>query len=215
MERLAKERCDVCDRPRQDGANECGNPICNWPDRFFERNYAIAMRSGILQQKINNYKYDNKKEWALIFARVLVGHLQTHHAIFSQFDIIVASPHFTGPGATRTWDHTRLVLEHATQLVPGVWPFDLQDPPVIIKTANTEPLAQARTWRQRYEVATGPIRDSLRVTSPLRTRGKRILVYDDVFTDGQTLNEVARALRLMGEARSVCGITLARQPWRR
>jgi predicted amidophosphoribosyltransferase len=40
-------------------------------------------------------------------------------------------------------------------------------------------------------------------------------VYDDIFTDGQTLNEVARALRYSGRAKLVSGITLARQPWRK
>ena len=40
-----------------------------------------------------------------------------------------------------------------------------------------------------------------------------VLVYDDVFTDGLTLNEVARALRRVG-ANAVCGVTLCRQPYR-
>jgi predicted amidophosphoribosyltransferase len=38
-----------------------------------------------------------------------------------------------------------------------------------------------------------------------------ILVYDDVFTDGHTLYEVARCLKLQGGAADVCGVTLARQ----
>ena len=41
----------------------------------------------------------------------------------------------------------------------------------------------------------------------------RIVVIDDVFTDGLTLNEVARALRLQGGAERVFGVTLVRQPW--
>ena len=43
-------------------------------------------------------------------------------------------------------------------------------------------------------------------------QGKHVLVYDDVFTDGLTLNEVARALRRAG-ADEVCGVTLCRQPY--
>jgi predicted amidophosphoribosyltransferase len=41
-----------------------------------------------------------------------------------------------------------------------------------------------------------------------------VLVFDDVFTDGFTLREVARALQAAG-ANSVCGVTLTRQPFRR
>jgi len=39
-------------------------------------------------------------------------------------------------------------------------------------------------------------------------------VYDHVYTDGRTLDEVARALRGQGHAGAVCGVTLCRQPWR-
>ena len=40
-------------------------------------------------------------------------------------------------------------------------------------------------------------------------RGKHVLVYDDVFTDGLTLNEVAQPLWIAG-APEVCGVTLCR-----
>lgn len=40
------------------------------------------------------------------------------------------------------------------------------------------------------------------------------LVYDDVFTDGLTLREIARKLRDAGATR-VCGVTLCRQEYRR
>ena len=47
---------------------------------------------------------------------------------------------------------------------------------------------------------------------PELVRGKRILVYDDVYTEGLTLREVARALRNAG-AVEVSEVVLARQPY--
>jgi predicted amidophosphoribosyltransferase len=47
---------------------------------------------------------------------------------------------------------------------------------------------------------------------PTAVVGQRIIVIDDVFTTGNTLNAVARRLREAGAA-AVAGITLARQPW--
>ena len=58
------------------------------------------------------------------------------------------------------------------------------------------------TYRERRDIAEGPLRAALRVTRDVR--GMRVLVYDDVFTDGLTLNEVARTLRRAG-ATEVCG----------
>jgi competence protein ComFC len=56
------------------------------------------------------------------------------------------------------------------------------------------------------------LRQSLRVPDPGAVAGCRILVIDDVFTEGSTLREVARALLLSG-AHEVAGLALARQPW--
>ena len=56
---------------------------------------------------------------------------------------------------------------------------------------------------------------ALSIPDPSVTKDQDILVYDDVFTDGFTLREVARALIHDGGAQRVCGVTLTRQPWRR
>jgi predicted amidophosphoribosyltransferase len=71
-----------------------------------------------------------------------------------------------------------------------------------------------KSYQQRREIGETQLRAALRVTDPARTRSKNVLVYDDIFTDGRTLDEVARALQQHGHARTVCGVTLCRQPWR-
>jgi predicted amidophosphoribosyltransferase len=68
------------------------------------------------------------------------------------------------------------------------------------------------TWRDRKEIAEGQLRAALKVTSPDAVAGKRILIVDDVFTEGFTIREVARALILAG-AVEVSEIVLAREPW--
>jgi predicted amidophosphoribosyltransferase len=172
------------------------------------------MRSGQLESAINALKFHDRKGWALIFGRILVGFLSEEARSFEDFDLIVASPTFTGQGG-RAFDHTRLVLQQAdAESPPGhKRPFDLHDPAAIIKTGPTDSLT-GKTYQQRRSIAEEQLRTVLDVPDPTRTMGKRILVYDDVFTDGRTLNEVARALRVQGEAQSVCGVTLCRQPWR-
>lgn len=216
MEALADKavRCDVCGLPL-DLDVYCGNPLCNSNDRWFVRNYAIAMRSGVLEAAINAYKYDDRQGWAIIFGRVLAGYLDEEAVTFRRFDLIVSSPTFVGEGG-RSFDHTRLVLQRAAAELPppGSWPFDLQMPPAIVKTAATPGMVKQKGFKDRRAIAEGELRISLQVSDPNRTRGKAILVYDDVFTDGLTLREVARALRSVGGASSVSGITLCRQPFR-
>jgi predicted amidophosphoribosyltransferase len=51
------------------------------------------------------------------------------------------------------------------------------------------------------------------VVQPGKVTGKRVLVYDDVFTSGTTLRVVAQKLLAAG-AKEVDGVVLARQPFR-
>ena len=146
---------------------------------------------------------------------MLAGFLEQEATTFRDFDLIVASPTYVGPGG-RTFDHTRRVLEHAAgEVMPGrPWPFDVGGEPAIVKTARSRPF-RGKNWQERRAIARDEIRPALSVPDPSRTAGRSILVYDDVFTDGSTLDEVARALRIHGQANTVCGVTLCRQPWRR
>jgi predicted amidophosphoribosyltransferase len=216
MEGLAEfeRRCEVCDRPFEDSESECHNPLCRQTGRYFRWNFAIAMRSGILEAVINAYKFQGVKQWALLFGRILAGFLEQEAPAFRSFDLIVASPTFVGPDG-RSFDHTRLVLRRAAEEVaPGsTWPFDLDDVPAISKTAHTESFT-SKSYAKRLEIGETQLRDALAVPDPSRTEGARILVYDDVFTDGRTLNEVARALLIQGRAEEVCGVSLCRQGWR-
>lgn len=173
------------------------------------------MRSGVLEGAINRYKFDGVRQWALLFGRILAGFLEEEKRTFRQFDLIVASPTYVGPDG-RAFDHTRLVLQHAAdEVAPGTpWPFDLGETPAVVKTGPTESFT-GKPYRERRDIAETQLREALQVPDRSRTAGRSILVYDDVFTDGWTLNETARALRFSGGAKEVCGVTLTRQPWRK
>jgi predicted amidophosphoribosyltransferase len=204
--------CRVCEHPfHSDGS--CHNPTCARSDRYFRWNRAIAIRGGVLQDRLGRYKFGGDKGWGLIFGRILVGFLDDHSPTFKDFDLIIAQPSYTGFGAERDWDHTKLILQAAADASAGRWPFDLQDPAAIIKTTRTSPLRQAVRYQRRREIAETEIRAALAVPDAGRVAGKKVLVFDDVFTDGLTLNEVAGALLSAG-ALLVCGVSLARSIYR-
>ena len=208
IEALPDPRCWICDGVLSDGEH-CGNPLCN--DTVASRGrgviYAIAMRSGTLERTISRYKYDAKKGWAWIFGRVLVGFLEDER-LLEDWDLIIPMPTFVSPDGPRDWDHIDLVLKRAL----------IEDPELPIrrdvmrKTAAT-PRLVGHGFRERAEIVEGYVGPSLEVIDPAAVKGKRVLVFDDVFTSGLTLREVAHKLRAAG-AKSVAGIVLARQPFR-
>jgi predicted amidophosphoribosyltransferase len=62
-------------------------------------------------------------------------------------------------------------------------------------------------------VTEADLRTALLVPRPNLVAKQRLLVFDDVFTDSSTLQEVAKALLDAG-AQRIDGLVLARQPWR-
>jgi predicted amidophosphoribosyltransferase len=165
------------------------------------------MRTGPLRRAIDRYKVDGKQAWAGIFGRVLLGYLNADRRVFQRYDLIVPSPTWVDEDG-RAFDHTALVIEHAITEDDGVWPFQTE---VVQKTAATTPF-RGKTWKDRYRIAENELRPALRVPEPESVRGKRILVYDDVYTEGLTLRAVARSLRDAG-ALEVSEVVLARQPY--
>ena len=211
FEPLAERRCLICDQELPPDSDRCVNGLCNREDRWFGYVWAIAKNTQALQRAIKRYKYGDKWRWAHIFGRVLVGYLDDNVDAFDDVDLIVASPTYMGPGARHTRDHTAFVLQRAAIEAGSRWPFEQASPPLVVKTAETPSMAALGVWERRV-VAETDLRDALEVPRPERCVGRRILVFDDVFTDGSTLREVARALVRAGAAR-VDSIVLARQPW--
>jgi predicted amidophosphoribosyltransferase len=209
MEPLAKDRCEVCDQVTGPDLI-CGNPLCNRDvgERGFAYIYAIAMKTGILDRAVKAYKYDGRWGWGLIFGRVVVGYLNANDGIFRDFDLIVPSPTYVAANRRKT-DHTADVLRRA-QVEDGDWPFRFD---IMSKTRETPRLAGVRKFRDRAMIAETEIGPSLLVDKPRAVTGKAVLVYDDVFTDGLTMREVAYKLRSAG-ANLVAGLALARQPFK-
>lgn len=165
------------------------------------------MRTGPLRRAIDRYKVDGKRGWAAIFGRVLLGYLQAKRGVFGGYDLIIPSPTYVGDGG-RIFDHTGLVIERAAEEDDDEWPFALG---VLEKVAATTAF-RGKTWRRRYEISEDELRPALKIPRPKLVRDKRVLVYDDVYTEGLTLRTVARCLREAG-ATEVSEVVLARQPY--
>ncbi len=138
---------------------------------------------------------------------MLVGHLNAGALAFSRYDLIVPSPTYVGPGG-RAFDHTGEVIARAIVEDDGTSAV----PPRCHREKRGDNAVRGRTWQQRRQIAESELRQALSVPDPGQVRAKRILVFDDVYTEGLTIREVARCLRLAG-ASEVSEIVLARQPY--
>jgi predicted amidophosphoribosyltransferase len=199
--------CPVCEQSLRTGES-CANGWCGRADRGFSVVWSVAPHVGAWRRAILGYKYRSETARAAVFGRVLLEYLDEHMPWFDDFDLLLAMPAYTGPAARRAWDPVGAVTAAAARLAGPRWEFRSG---LIVKERET-PALTGLGRRARRQCAEGPLRRALRVPDPGAVAGSRILVIDDVFTEGSTLREVARALNHAG-ADEVAGIMLARQPW--
>jgi predicted amidophosphoribosyltransferase len=171
--------------------------------------FAVGAHQGALRHAVLRYKYGRELWWAGVFAGLFADYLGGHSTWFEDFDLLIPTPSYTGPGARRSWDPVGEIAFRLRPLVEPLWDLALG---AVEKRAET-PAMQGRPWAERQRIASGPLRRSLAVPDRRRVAGARVLVLDDVLTEGSTLREVARVLRQAG-AREIAGLVLARPAWR-
>jgi predicted amidophosphoribosyltransferase len=194
-----KVLCSTCDLPLP-----CTNFWCRREDRGFDVVWAVGVHEGELRRAIAELKYRGESWRAGQLGRLVAAFLLEHAPWFEDVDLIVGVP---GYGER---DHVRRVLAAAAPLIGALWEVDAADS-VLVKTAPTRPLTGTRSAPARRLRAAGELRSALAVARPGAVRGARLLVVDDVFTDGSTMREVALALRSAGAVR-VSGLVVARRP---
>ena len=199
--------CPVCGQ-RLLRPGPCPNWWCGRSDRWFSVVYPVGVHQGALRQAVGRYKYRGERWWAGAFAQMIAAYLERNANWFEEFDVLAGVPAYCGPGSARGWDPVGDILDRIEALTDSEWEVDRQ---AVLKRWETPPM-RGRSRLDRQRLARGPLRQALLVPDPERLVGARVLVVDDVLTEGSTLREVARALRLAG-AEEVAGLVLARPVW--
>ena len=195
--------CEVCGQALTGGP--CPNTACTLEDREFSRLYTVCERPDDMWDAVCRYKYDEDRTWAQVLGRILVGYLEERRTELAGYDLITTGALYVGPRANRLWDHLRLVLDAAAELGPQ-WPFATD---LITKSGPTGQFL-GRGVETRRAIAEHSLRKALAVPEPDRVAGKRVLVVDDVYSEGFSLREMARVLVAAG-AVEVAGLVLARR----
>ena len=206
--RAPARACAVCGLALDASPGRCPNPLCHRADRGFSVVFHVGPYAGAMRHALLRYKYKRELWWSKIFARGVADFLHGRPTWFEEFDLILGVPAYTGSGSRRGWDPVDGILDELRPLVEPSWDVARD---VVVKTSETPPM-QRLPRSQRRRCAEGALRRSLVVARPGEVAGARVLLFDDVMTEGSTLREVARALRAAGAA-EVAGLVLARLPW--
>ncbi|HMI96075.1 MAG TPA: ComF family protein [Micropepsaceae bacterium] len=193
-------QCTRCGMPFDidpGGETICGPCHAKAPD--FDRARALLRYDDASKALILGFKHGDRLDQAPAFARWLE---RTGRPLLADADLIVPVPLHRGRLWKRRYNQAAILAKGLARLCGR--PHD----PLLLMRSRATPsqgeMPSAKARRRNVQRAFG--------VPPAKTaqiEGRKILLVDDVFTTGATLNACARALKRAGAAR-VDALTLAR-----
>jgi ComF family protein len=196
--------CSLCgerlDYLAQDATPLCG--VCRrLPPRF---DFAISFGAydGALRKLVHLLKYERLRPAAEVLGGKLAQAVGGRHFEYEQPALVVPVPLHRSKGRQRGFNQSELIAQAALKRLP-VSRFELHSDN--LRRVRATESQTGLTRHQRRE----NVRGAFVAAFPERLRERSVLIVDDVYTTGTTLNECARVVRAAGAGQVVVA-TVAR-----
>ena len=181
---LQEPICGICGRTMESDGFSCDD--CKKIKHYFKRNVSVFEYRGDIKQTIYRFKYSNMRCYAEFFAKEAqkkYGKLLESWKI----DAIVAVPMYAPKQRKRGYNQAEEFAK-ALAKISGI----KVDTKLLKRTRDTAPM-KTLSKQQRYE-------NLLKAFTVNKNRPmyRRVLVVDDIFTTGSTIDACARVLRRNG-----------------
>ncbi len=163
----------------------------------FERARSIAFYDGLLRDTLHRFKYEGKLNLGGVLSNILIEYFPGDLDIP---DVIIPVPLYIDRLRKREYNQSVVFCENISKYL-GVFftPF------VLKRVRDTKPQFEIRNEDEKRKNVKG----AFSIENSKKIEEKSILLIDDVFTTGSTINECARAL-LDSDASRVQVLTLMR-----
>ena len=182
IEILKPPWCRICGLPRWSAV--CAD--CSEQPPLFGRLRTIAFYEPTLREAIHLMKYEKKQ----VISKHLIQLLQTHLPVdlaSTDYDFLLPIPLHTNRLRQRGFNQA----EQIAQGVAQVWDVPIRTD-ILFRIRDTIPLSSLESHEARRKNIVG----AFEVRSPDSIQGRKILLIDDIFTTGTTINEVLKALQV-------------------
>lgn len=189
---LIKKSCEKCGREIYDDSKLCFD--CAGSGAKYDKVYSVLNYEGVVAGLIYRLKYGGEKYLAKYLARFMVDRLKEANV---KFDIIVPVPLNKNRFKKRGFNQAELLADEIAS--------ELNTQAVSCMDRVVDTPFQARLTRE--ERLTN-LKDAFVIGDKSLVKGKTVLIIDDIFTTGSTINECATVL-FKAKAKSVIAITLS------
>lgn len=197
---MSDARCARCDRPFPSSIATTYSPnhvchSCAERPPSYTKAWTLYPYLSPLQHAIRLFKYQGKVSLAAPLAALMIARLPPLNSV----DVIIPVPLHIQKLREREFNQSLLLADHIGR--------HLDIPVAYTNLVRTAPTPAQTTLSRKSRLKN--LRRAFAVRRPDAIVNKRILLIDDVFTTGTTVNECAKALRRAGSA-DVFAMTLSR-----
>ena len=177
-------RCITCDRPI-DNTGECS--ICKSEKIYFEKGYCVYPYAGAVRNTILNFKFKNMALYYTYLGSKMTEYYFEY--IMESYDYITAVPIHKKKLKVRGYNQAELLAEYISEQI------NIPYCTVLKRTVNTKP-QNALNKKERVV----NIKNAFSLIDNINIKNKSILIVDDIFTTGTTINECCKVLKKAGQA---------------
>lgn len=186
--------CMKCGKPIEGEMNELCRD-CMRKKHFFDRNVALWTYNKQLKLSVYRFKYNNKRVYAEFYAEEI---MKRYNELIKSWnvDVIIPVPLFKGKLYKRGYNQAAVLAYELERLCRIKVRED-----VVVRVRNTRPMKELND-KERIK----NIKGSFKIV-PKVLQLEKVLLVDDIFTTGSTVDEIAKVLKTIG-VRNVYVITL-------
>ena len=167
-------------------------------NNYFEELISIFKYEGLIREKIIQYKFQDKAYIYNTFAKIILKN-EKICGLLKKYDIIIPVPIHKKRKVQRGYNQTQLIASKISKYVE----IKLCDD-VLIKSKNT--IAQSKLNKNKRKQN---IKGAFKILNSEKIQGKNILLFDDIYTTGSTVNECSKILTRAG-AKRIGVLTIAK-----
>ena len=177
----------------------CGKPVrymeqeycydCAHTHHYYDRGMALWLHKKPVSQSIYQFKFHNQRSFGKYYAKEMVSqHKGTLHSLNT--DIIIPIPLHSKKRRKRGYNQAEIVAKEIGKLL--AIPVDEK---ILERTQDTNPQKTLDPQKRRKNIRTA---FEVRKEKSEMLRGKAVLLIDDIYTTGSTMDEAARILKKAG-----------------
>ncbi len=173
-------------------------PECRRTRYNFERTYSGYLYDGVLKECIHLFKYEGAQVLSRVLSVLMVRFIRSNPQIIDGIDAVLPVPLHRKRLRQREYNQSAMLASSVSK------EFKLPFLDAVVKQRSTLPQNALNKEQRRHNV-----QGAFVARQGQAAAGRTILIVDDVFTTGSTIDECSRALLDAGAYR-VRAVTLAR-----